>query len=101
MSLKVADVDRVHRKLEMEIREGKDRLAFFVYEGKRVISTKRSHGRGDIAGRIGDFIRQQMKVSESQFRGLVDCSVTRNDYIQILRDKGILPESPAEGSSER
>jgi hypothetical protein len=94
MSLKVADVDRVHRKLDMEIREGRDRLAFFVYDGKRVISTRRSHGRGDIAGRIGDFIRQQMKVSETQFRGLVDCTVSRDDYIRILREKGVIDTGP-------
>jgi hypothetical protein len=90
MSLKVADVDRVHRKLDMEIREGRYRLAFFVYDGQRVISTRRSNGRGDIAGRIGDFIRQQMKVSETQFRGLVDCTVSRDDYIRILREKGVI-----------
>lgn len=88
--MKAADVDRIFKKLEMQTREGSDKLAWFQHQGKRVIFTRRSHGRGDIAGRVADFIRQQLKVSEVQFRGLRDCTVDKKAYIQILVDRGII-----------
>jgi hypothetical protein len=90
MSWKAADVERIHKKLQMEQREGRDRLAWFVYGGKRVLFTRMSHQRGDVAGRIVDFIRQQLKVNESQLRGLRDCSVTYEDYTAILKAKGVI-----------
>jgi len=31
-----------------------------------------------------------MKLNEVQFRALVDCPLTREGYLQILRDKGLL-----------
>ena len=92
MSLKAADVDRVFQKLRMEIKDAKDRHAWFVYQGKRVLHSMRSHGRGDIPGKVGNFIRQQLKVNETQFSGLRDCSVTYDDYVAILQTKQIIPK---------
>lgn len=89
--MKAADVDRVFRKLEMEIRDTKDRHAWFVHEGKRILKTKRSHGRGELKGNIRHFIRQQLKVNEEQFRDLRDCPLDRGGYIEILRQKGLIP----------
>jgi hypothetical protein len=91
MSLKTTDVDRIHKKLEMETREGRDKLAWFVYNGKRVLFTRRSHGRGDIPGRIADFIRQQLKLNDREFANLRDCFLKREGYIDLLRKKGHLP----------
>lgn len=94
MSLKAADIDRIFSKLRMETRNSGDKLAWFVYNGHRLLHTKRSHGRGDIPGRIGDFIRQQLRINERQFGGLRDCSVDYDDYVEILRAKGIVPAVP-------
>jgi len=91
MSLKAADVDRMFGKLQLETREGRDRLAWFVYEEKRVLFTRRSHGRGDIAGRLADFIRQQLKLQEPEFRQLRDCTLKRDGYVEILKKRGVIP----------
>ena len=90
MSWKAIDVERIHTKLKMEQREGRDRLAWFVHGGRRVLFTRLSHQRGDVAGRIMDFIRQQLKVNQTQLAGLRDCTVTYDDYVKILRDKNLL-----------
>jgi hypothetical protein len=39
---------------------------------------------------IPHLIRQQMKLNEEQFQDLVDCPLSREDYLQILREKGLL-----------
>ena len=93
MSWKAVDVERIHRKLRMEQREGRDRLAWFVYKGRPIVYTRLSHQRGDVAGRIMHFIRQQLRVNERQLAGLRDCSVTLEDYVEILRDKGLIENS--------
>jgi hypothetical protein len=36
-----------------------------------------------------DFIRQQLKVNERQLAGLRDCTVSYDDYVGILREKGL------------
>lgn len=88
--MKTADVDRVFKKLRMETREGKDKHAWFIHDGKRVLKTKRSHGRGEIKGNIRHLIRQQFKLNEDQFRELLSCPLGREEYIAILTEKGYI-----------
>ncbi len=96
MSLKVSDVDRAFRKLRMEIRESGDKLAFFVYEGKRILHTCRSHGKGKIEGNIPHRIRTQLKLNESEFRDLVQCPLEYDGYVDILKKRRIIPEEDPE-----
>lgn len=69
---------------------GVDRWSYLIVDGQRVIATRRSRGSGKIPGKVPHLIRQQMKLNEEQFRALVDCPLTREGYLQILRDKGVL-----------
>ena len=47
-------------------------------------------GAGKLDGQIPDFIRQQMKLNEEQFKLLIDCPLQRADYIKILKDKKLI-----------
>lgn len=98
MSLKTGDVDRIFKKLRMKTRDSKDRLAWFFFNNKPIVFTRRSHGRGDL-GRIAHLIRQQLKVTEDQFAGLRDCPIGYDEYVEILRAKGLLPS--ADGPSRK
>ncbi len=91
--MKTADADRVFKKLQMEIRSTKDKHAWFVYEGRRILKTKRSHGRGELKGNIRHLIRQQLKLNDAQFRELVACPLERDGYIEILKQKGLIPSA--------
>lgn len=91
--MKAADIDRAFGKLGMEIREARDKLAWFVHEGRRILMTKRSHGKGELKGKTPHLIRQQLRLNEEQFRQLVACPLDRQGYIEILRQKGLLPPS--------
>jgi len=92
VSLKSRDVDRVFNKLHMKVRDGKDRYALFYHEGKLILRTKRSLGDRKINSKIRYLIRQQLKLSETEFSNVVDCTVDRTGYIKILKKKGLIPD---------
>ncbi|HED03204.1 MAG TPA: hypothetical protein ENI60_00300 [Candidatus Fraserbacteria bacterium] len=74
----------------MKIREGRDTLAFFHYEDQLVLWTKVPHQRGELKGKLPYYIRQQLKLTSTQFRQLIQCKIGRAEYIQILKDKRII-----------
>jgi hypothetical protein len=46
-------------------------------------------------------IRQQLKLTEDEMRGAIDCSITREGYVEILTRKGlIVPVKGAAASAE-
>ena len=45
-----------------------------------------------------DKIRCQLKVNEEQFRGLIDCDVSKDDYIKILTEKGVISKQTTQTS---
>jgi hypothetical protein len=97
--MKVHEFSRLENKLGLKTRNSGDRLAWFEYEGKSVVFTKRSHGNKDLPANL---IRQQLKVNETQFSGLISCSVTRDDYVKILTDKGLIaPQATAQQSAQK
>lgn len=75
----------------MEITETGDRHAKLYHDGKLIVATKRSFGRGSIEGPVQYLLRQQLKLNESQFKDLIDCPLDRPKYIEILRGKGLIP----------
>ena len=81
---------KLENKLKLKTRNSGDRLAWFEYNGRAVVFTKRSHGNKDLPANL---IRQQLKVNETQFAGLLSCSVDRDQYVQILRSKKIITDS--------
>ena len=85
--MKVHEFERIVNKLGLRVRNSGDRLAWFVHDGKTVLQTKRSHGNKDLPAHL---IRQQLKLNENQFSGLIDCSVSRDDYVEILITKGLI-----------
>lgn len=90
MSLHVKDVDRAWAKLNMRVRDSKDKHAFFEHDGKVIIKTKRSLGSGSIEGPVQYLIRQQMKLNETEFSDLISCPLNRDGYIDILKRKRLI-----------
>lgn len=100
MDAKAREIDIIIRKLQMETRNSSDLHAWFVYDGIPVVRTRRSFGNSKYVP--ADKIRCQLKVNEEQFRGLISCSVTKDDYVRILTEKRIIvpKEAPKEPPSE-
>lgn len=89
MSIKAKGFNRLVVKLGLRTRDSGDLLAWFELEGKTITRTRRSKGSGDLP--MQHSIRQQLKLSEEQLRQAVGCHLTRDDYIEILRGKGLIP----------
>ena len=85
--MKVHEFTAIEKKLQLKTRNSGDRLAWFEYEGKLITRTKRSHGNKDLPANL---IRQQLKLNETQFSNLISCSLQRDDYVAILKTKGLI-----------
>ena len=88
MTVKAREFDRLVEKLGMTVRDSRDVLAWFEYEGKIITRTRRSKGSGDLP--MQHSIRQQMKLNEEEFRQAIGCTLTLEGYVEILRGKGLL-----------
>ena len=85
--MKVHEFESVVQKLGLKTRTRGDRLAWFEHQGKTITRTKRSHGRGDLPGHL---IRQQLKLNEEELSGIIGCSLYRDDYVEILKKRGLI-----------
>ena len=90
--MKVHDFDRVVNKLGMETSDSKHHHAWLVHNGVTVVRTKRSHGNSKFIPE--DLIRKQLHVNKDQFAGLQSCTVSKDDYIQILVEQHVIGPQP-------
>lgn len=90
MQLKKAEIGRIFGKLKLDVRSTKHRYGWFTFEGKKILRVHYSHGKGSVPGRVSDKIRSQLKLSQKDFRDLIDCTLTLEDYISILKKKGLI-----------
>jgi hypothetical protein len=86
--IKAQEFDRLIEKFGFKTRKSGDRLAWFEHDGRVVVRTRRSEGSGDLP--MQHSIRQQLKLNEQQLREALGCSLTRAEYVEILRVKGLL-----------
>jgi hypothetical protein len=90
--MKVHEFHRLETKLRLKTRDSGDRLAWFEHEGRVITRTKRSQGNKDLPGHL---IRQQLKLNEQQLSGVISCDLEYDDYVQILKVKGLIPSPNA------
>lgn len=70
---------------------------FFEHSGKRLpLGTKLSRGTGykEIGDSLLGPIAKQLKLSKAQLLQLVDCPMTREKYVEVLRARLIILPSP-------
>ena len=88
MTLTDVEFDRVIEKFGFTTREGRDRLAWLIVDGKTVVYTKRSHQRGELPR--AHQIRQQLHLTPSELTRAKRCTLDREGYLNILRTRGKL-----------
>jgi hypothetical protein len=62
----------------------------FTYNGKHVLHTKLSHNKKDIDDYLIRQMSTQCKLSKSEFLDLVNCPLSKEGFIEILENKGLL-----------
>jgi hypothetical protein len=92
LSIKLTEAERLLFKLGLE-RAGDAKDIIWLYrapDGRPVLRTKISKGRGDMKGHVADKFRGQLKLTESQLRAALDCTTGAEEYRALLRAKGVL-----------
>ena len=87
--MKVHEFEKIVNKLGMQTRDTHDRLAWLVHNGETIVRTRRSQGNSKHLPE--HLIRQQLKINEKQFAGLISCLMFQGRTIlKILTDKGVI-----------
>jgi hypothetical protein len=90
MQIRKSDALKIFEKLELVTRSTTHRYGWFTVGGRKILRVHVSHGKGDIPGKVSDKIRSQLKLNRNDFRRLIDCTLSREGYVAILRDKGLI-----------
>lgn len=88
MQLKKIEARAIINKLQIEYRHKKHNYGWFKHKGKPILKVYFSHGRGDMPGKIPDKFRQSLKINEDDFKNLKNCPLSKEGYIEILKEKG-------------
>lgn len=88
MQVKKKDAQKVFSKLQVSERRSTHHVAGVVeVDGVLTIPVYYSHGRGDMPGRVGDKFRKSLFVSEDEFRQLVGCTMPRDGWQALVRER--------------
>jgi len=89
---KINVISALTKKGFKEYSSKKDHLYFhFIYEGREYpIRTKISHGSGyaDLGNPLIALMAKQMMLSKQQFLEFVQCHISKDGYVQILKEIG-------------
>jgi len=90
MQLTTRQAAKIFRKLKVVRKQSTHHVAGFVMvDGKKVLPVHYSHGKKDIKGPVPHRFRKSLRLSEPEFAELRDCTLSRDDYVQLLRSRGI------------
>ena len=87
--MKKKDIERIFTKLDLKVRATGHNYGWLVVNGKKILRVHYSHGR-DIPDNVVNKIRGQLKLSTKDFKNLIKCPLTYQDYIAILKQKKII-----------
>jgi len=88
MQIKKNEIGKIFKKLKLEVRSTKHRYGWFTFQGRKILRVYYSHGKGNIPGKMSDKIRSQLKLTQKDFRNLINCPLSLKDYETILKKKG-------------
>jgi len=88
MTIKAHQFDHIVQKFHMKSRNAGDRLVWFEYEGKKITRSRRSYRSGDLP--FQKSMPKQLGLTPDEFRRAAASKLSRDEYIEILRQKGYL-----------
>ncbi len=91
MQLTITEAMRIFGKLEIETVKCKHHVrGFMVVDGVRVFAVHCSRGKKALPGKVPQKFRKSLHLSTSEFEQLRGCSLSRNAFVELLRQKGLL-----------
>lgn len=83
-------MEKIFRKLDLKVRSTGHNYGWLIVNGRKILRVHYSHGKGDIPSVVVNKIRGQLKLSQKDFIELIKCPLTYEDYLNILKQKGIV-----------
>ena len=91
MQLSTGEARKIFRKLEVEPKRSTHHEAgWFVVDGQRVLPLHYSRGNKDMPGHVPDKFRKSLRLSTREFTDLKKCPLSREMYVELLRERGYL-----------
>ena len=79
------------RKGFCEINKRRHYAYCFIHEGKRTsIITIISRGESEYSDSLLSHMKKELRLSKEQFDGVIDCSIMREDLLNIYLSNGII-----------
>lgn len=88
MPLKAREFDKFVNKFGFEISESHHRRAVLKIDGRPVVTTRRSHKKGDLPS--SNAILKQLKLNAVQMQDAIKCNLSPADYFDILRAQQVI-----------
>lgn len=88
--MKKNECEKLFRKLNLKVRSTGHNYGWLIVNGKKILRVHYSHGKGDIPGKVVNKIRGQLKLSLEDFKELIKCPLTYENYLGILKHKGLI-----------
>ncbi len=88
--MKKSSIEKVFRKLKLQVRSTGHNYGWLIVNGKKILRVHYSHGKGEISEKVVNKIRGQLKLSQKDFKDLISCPMSREDYLRVLIEKGIV-----------
>ena len=89
--LKQEVVASLKNKLFIGFRTTKELNGWFVYNGKKILRVTIPKGRGLLRKGTQASIINQLKLTKEKFSDLIECPLSYEGYIKILKEKHLLP----------
>jgi predicted RNA binding protein YcfA (HicA-like mRNA interferase family) len=70
--------------------EGDHHYYLFYHDGKLITKTKLSHNEQDIGDGLISKMYKQCQLNKNQFFDLINCPLDKDEYIELLKQKGFL-----------
>jgi len=80
MQLKKRDIRKIFQKLDLECRSTNHVYGWLVINGKKILRVHYSFGKGNIPAKVTEKIRGQLKLGQSNFKDLIDCPLSKENY---------------------
>ncbi|MGR3310880.1 MAG: hypothetical protein ACUZ77_08900 [Candidatus Brocadiales bacterium] len=88
--MKKNEIEKIFKKLDLKVRSTGHKYGWLIVRNKKILRVHYSHGKGDIPNKIVNKIRGQLKLSQKDFIELAKCPLTFVDYINLLKQKGLI-----------
>lgn len=88
MQLTTRDAELIFRKLEVERVESSHHVrGYLVHEGRRILALYYSFGRKPFPGRTSDMFRRSMHLADHELRRFISCTMSREEYLELVLER--------------